>query len=168
LPVTIRPATVDDADALASLLVAAWRSTYASLLPAEFLAGLDVVAWADRWREMLGDPGDYRALVGEEDGELAGFVSIGPDPERSPVGRLYALYVAAPRLGTGLGHELHEAGLQVLRDRGLTTVELWVLRGNERAIAFYERHGWSHDGRQQLDRSLPGVELDEIAFSRPL
>jgi len=166
--VTIRLATVDDADALAAVLVAAWRMAYAGQLPAEFLSGLDLAAWADRWREILTDPGEYRALVAEQDGELTGIVSVGPDPERSTVGRLYALYVAAPQLGTGLGHQLHEAGLQVLRDRGLTSVELWVLRGNERAITFYERHGWSRDGREQLDRSLPGVELDEVGFSRPL
>lgn len=51
-----------------------------------------------------------------------------------------ALYVRAEVYGTGVGHALCEATI------GAQPAYLWVLHGNERAIAFYERQGFRFDG----------------------
>lgn len=149
--------------------VASWRSAYAGLLPDAFLAAMDVAAQAERWRVILVEAGTS-ATVAEVGTRVVGFVAVGAPLAAAPPGTawLYALYVDAAFWGTGAGHLLHEAGLENLRADGCSRAELWVLRGNERAIAFYRRHGWSRDGREQTDRHLPGVELDEVGFSRPL
>ena len=49
----IRTADVNDAQAIARVHVDSWRSTYGSLLPADFLESLSEVAYADRWRRFI-------------------------------------------------------------------------------------------------------------------
>ncbi len=40
------------------------------------------------------------------------------------------------------------------RDAGFEHAHLWVLEGNDRAAAFYERHGWCEDGVAKDDDEL--------------
>ena len=174
--VTIRPATVDDADSIAQVVVASWRAAYAGLLPADFLAGLDVATRAEQWRNALASAAAASTvLVAEVGDRIVGFVAVGPELDaemeleaegEQGVGQLYALYVDPPHWDTGVGHALHDAGLAAVRDAGFGIVRLWVLRGNDRAIRFYVRHGWSLDGRQQVDRYFGGIELPEVGLTR--
>ncbi|MEI7057422.1 GNAT family N-acetyltransferase [Nocardioides sp. CCNWLW239] len=53
---------------------------------------------------------------------------------------LSALFARAESYGTGLGHRLFEAVI------GASAAYLWVLDGNQRATAFYERQGFRFDG----------------------
>jgi RimJ/RimL family protein N-acetyltransferase len=41
-----------------------------------------------------------------------------------------------------------------LREAGFEHAHLWVLDGNVRAAAFYERHGWHEDGVAKDDDEL--------------
>ena len=52
----VRQMRVDDADELGRIHTDVWRTTYAGLMPADFLAGLSAEGSAQRWREMLTDP----------------------------------------------------------------------------------------------------------------
>lgn len=169
MSVTLRPATRDDAEALGALHVASWRWAYEGLLPAGYLAGLSAAARSAWWRQALSEPWPGSVLVAELAEEIIGFVTVGPGMPTEPgTATLYAIYLHPRHIGAGVGHLLHEAGLEVLREQGYADVILWVLRTNQRAIAFYERHGWSRDGREQLDHSVPDVELDEIGMRRRL
>lgn len=159
----------EDADRLGALHVASWRWAYEGLLPADYLAGLDAAARSAWWRTVLGEPWPGAVLVAERAEEIIGFVTVGPNGSDEPrTAVLYAIYLHPLSVGAGVGHLLHEAGLAVLREQGYVDVILWVLRTNQRAIGFYERHGWSPDEREQLDHSVPGVELDEIGMRREL
>jgi len=44
---------------------------------------------------------------------------------------------------------------------------LWLLVGNERALHFYQRHGWVPNGRTQT-LEVWGVVLEEMQLERPL
>lgn len=168
----IRPAAPGDADALGAFHIASWQSAYAGLLPAAFLAGLDVGARARRWREILTGDGPSATLIAESDENatspgVLGFVSVGwpaADEQQRTAG-LLGLYVDAAQWGSGLGYRLHEAGLELIRSWGAERAELWVLRTNVRAIGFYERQGWYVDGRTQVDDHMASVELHEIGMS---
>lgn len=164
----IRPATLDDVDAMAAVLVASWQAAYAGLLPADFLAELDPAARAQQWRQTLSSQPEAGVVVAEIADRVVGMAAVGADQEDPSVGILYAIYVHPDHWGAGAGHELHQAGLQILRERGCKNVRLWVLRSNELAIRFYRRHDWTHDGREQIDRYFAGIELNEIGLSRSL
>lgn len=137
-----------DVDPVARLHVRVWREAYASLMPAEHLAALDVEEFAERWRERLARPtADVRHVVGlDPEGRLVGVGSAGPgrDAEPTTSWELWALNVLASDHGTGLADLLIDALA------GTGSCYLWVLRGNARAVAFYTRHGFVADGRTKL------------------
>lgn len=139
----IRRATPDDAEALAHLHVDVWEDAYANLVADELLARrrADLPDWIERWRRQLSDP-SVTTVVAENETGLIGFASVGP-PREDDVGvelELWALYVRASWWGLGIGHALVVASID--EDPSY----LWVLEGNDRAIAFYRRHGFTEDG----------------------
>lgn len=146
--VAIRQAGVDDAVAVARLHVDVWEDAYAGLMPATVFEHrrATVPERIERWRRAL-TASPARTIVAEDTGSLVGFASAGP-PRADDVDvaeELWALYVRASRWGTGIGHALLTCALA---DR---PAYLWVLRGNERAIAFYRSHGFVEDGVTRSD-----------------
>lgn len=138
---TVRPADVEDADAIAAVHVQAWREAYAHLLPAAFLAALDVDARAARWRGIIAQP-EVDVFVAELDGALVGWTSAGPGRDESAVRdrELEGIYVLARHHGSGAGQALLDTVL------GTAPAFLWVAEGNPRAEAFYRRNGFERDG----------------------
>ena len=137
---TVRPAGADDLPAVLAMKNAAWRETYAHLLEPGFLAAqeAELPRAVEAWTRLLGEPG-MEVWLAEGAGVVVGMAAAGPadDPALGPEGReLIALYVRARLHGAGLGAALRRAAV------GGRPARLDVLVGNERAIAFYERHGF--------------------------
>jgi ribosomal protein S18 acetylase RimI-like enzyme len=88
-----------------------------------------------------------RAPEGSGDA-VVGFVTFGPSRDRDTVGmgEIYALYVDPGRYEGGVGRMLMAHARRRLKEQGFEAAVLWVLQGNERAAAFYEREGWAADG----------------------
>jgi ribosomal protein S18 acetylase RimI-like enzyme len=166
-PARIRPATVVDAPALGRLHVATWRAAYAHLVPGEVLDAISEEARASRWARILAESPDA-ALVAEREGELLGFASVGPgrDDDAAPgrTGELYALYVGPVHWGTGVGWRLWRAARQALQADGYDEVTLWVLEGNRRGRAFYERAGFVLDAGSRKTIDFHGVPLPEVRY----
>ena len=78
--VSCRIAWADDAPAIAAVQVRSWRASYADLLPADLLAGLDAADLAQGWRASLSKPADARnrVLVALERNLVCGFTVTGP------------------------------------------------------------------------------------------
>lgn len=157
--VTLRWATVADADAGARLHQACWREAYGPLVDRGLLEAqlADPASWAERWREQI--PRVPR-LLAERDGELVGFAVAGPgrgDDPPAPL-ELYAAYVRAACYGTGLGRAL------VDRVLGAGPAYLWVLDGNVRAERFYEKLGFRRDGTRE--RFAP-LDAWDVRMVRP-
>ena len=81
----------------------------------------------------------------QENEELIGFLHAGAGRDGSGLLEVMALYVRARVYGSGIGHALLQRGV------GDHSAYLWVLDGNVRAIAFYERQGFRFDGQTQTD-----------------
>ncbi|NYE37518.1 GNAT superfamily N-acetyltransferase [Nocardioides cavernae] len=147
----IAPARVEDAAALTDLHLDVWEEAYARLVPADVLTERRATRAdrVDRWRGLL-SPGAMETLLAwSEDGTLVGFASTGPGRDGPHEGlpglELMALYVRASAYGTGVGHALLTAAV------GTSACYLWVLDGNDRAVAFYERQGFRSDGARRSD-----------------
>jgi GNAT superfamily N-acetyltransferase len=147
---TIRPATFDDARALAVVHVASWRAGYKGLVPDAYLAQLSVDQRAAMWTRLLVDDASTVLVAGEIDG----FVAFEP-----ATAEIRALYVAPRRFRTGIGTRLLEAAHAQL---GGSTA-LWVLEGNEPAFAFYARHGYARDGATTVHEP---TGLTEVRMTR--
>lgn len=143
--VTIRRAVPEDAEALTDLHLDAWDDAYTGLMPQSVLDDRrqEVETRIDRWRDILTES-EHPTYVAEAAGHpgLVGFGGSGParDNDVDIDLELWALYVRKEFYGAGVGFALFEAAV------GDRAAYLWVLAGNERAIAFYERQGFRLDG----------------------
>ena len=167
----VRPAASPDAPEIAAVHVATWRDAYAGLLPGDFLAGLVVEEWAERWRGRFAAtvPGTF-TLVFESDGRVRGFVSGGPDRHGYPGGEVFAIYVDPRCQGLGAGRRLLSAAVLRLAEARFTEAGLWVLAGNRSARGFYEAQGWRADGTEKdwtYDRD-GGRSVSEVRYVRDL
>jgi len=158
-----RPATIDDAPAIARVHVASWRSTYRTLLPGDFLDSLDESGYTERWRRFIGD-GESRAYVVEDGGQVVGFASGGRERagEAGYKGELYAIYVLDDFQGRGHGQALVRAMVGGLREMDLDDMIVWVLRDNRPARNFYKRLGGTYVRAQPI--TLGSTTVEEVSY----
>lgn len=154
----VRPVTVADADELGHVHVQVWREAYAGKISAEHLAGLRWERSADRFARLAeaGDDDVRRTRTAQHlgSGDLVGIITVGrPRDDDPPVDvELSSLNVLAAHHGTGVARELLDSAL------GERSAYLWVLDGNERAIAFYRKMGFTVDGVTKRDDRLEALE----------
>jgi chorismate mutase/GNAT superfamily N-acetyltransferase len=130
---TVRPATVEDADDLADLFLASRAASYPAIPhPVHPPDGVR------RWLRSRFDAERTEVWLAEDD------PAAGDDPA-GPVGLLlvedawlHSLYVLPGRTGQGVGAVLLDVA-KSLRPEGLG---LWVFETNERARRFYAAHGF--------------------------
>lgn len=127
----IRPARASDVDGLVAMEEAVFASDRLS---------------RRSLRHLLSSPA-AAMLVSEECGRLAGYAAV---LFRSGSGsaRLYSIAVAPEAAGAGIGRGLLDAALAAAAERGCTHLRLEVREDNPRAIALYERNGFTQSGRR--------------------
>ena len=162
----IRPADVDDARAIARVHVASWRSTYRTLLPADFLDSLTESGYEDRWRRFISERSSHVYVVqeGQARDNLVGFASGGRERagETGYKGELYAIYLLESAQRRGYGRELVRAVVGGLREMGLDDMIVWVLRDNQPGRDFYERLGGVYVRTQPI--TIGSATLEEVSY----
>jgi L-amino acid N-acyltransferase YncA len=166
VPITIRPARLADCDAIGEIHVAAWRETYASLMPQQLLDELSAAARAAMWRQALErDPPIPALFVAvAASGEVVGFAAGGPwrgAPQKAD-DEIYAIYVLQAAQRRGAGRMLMAAVAAALDTHVLRSLGLWVLRANRSARSFYGELGGSVIGERI--EAMGGHDLTELAY----
>ena len=129
-----------------------WRSlhTHHRRIAQVPLVADDDLSWQRRsaWYRSMLEAGQAFLLVARDGAGAVGyaFVHVRPgDDDTWPVGaqmaELVSLAVAPERRGGGIGTALMDAVDAELERRGIADLEVGVLAGNARALAFYERRG---------------------------
>jgi ribosomal protein S18 acetylase RimI-like enzyme len=159
----VRPAGVEDANAIAGIHVRSWQAAYRGLIPDDVLDGLSVERRTETWRGWLATASPVAVWVAEEEGgRIVGFVSAGPSEDRDAA-EIQAIYVEPDRSGRGIGRALLRRAVDELRAGGHAEVVLWVLDGNDRAQRFYEAAGWRADGGAKVE-AMEGVDLSQVRY----
>ena len=100
MTVRIREARVDDAEAIASVHVESWKTTYKGIVSETYLNGLSVADRARSWRWSFENPNDGERIFAAEaeDGTIVGFANGGRNRtgEYGCDGELYAIYLLQP------------------------------------------------------------------------
>lgn len=158
---SVRVAGPDDAGSIADVQAAAWRSTYASLLPADVLADLGSPAAQEQWRQAVAAPPSprHRVLVALAGADVVGFTAFGPSEDTDLVAEvdaeITALSVLPGRSREGHGSRLVNATVDHLRGDGFLYVRVWLgLPGgpDDALHRFLAGAGWAEDGaRRRLD-----------------
>ena len=159
----IRPMREGDVDAIAALSIRAWSPVFVSLR--ETMGDrLFNHFYGDDWRthqeaDVRRACGAYRVLVAEVDGFVAGFTAIDVSEGRTE-GEIYMLAVDPSAQGQGVGTQLTEAAVAVIRDAGfaLATVGTGGDRGHAAARATYRKAGFTPLPGEQLFLLLDGED----------
>ena len=105
-------------------------------------------------------------LVAEED-ELRGFIAFGASRDvdaLAETGEVRSLFVAPAAWRSGVGSALMARALEELPSMGYKEATVWSFAANERANAFYERHGFRRDGAEK--REEVWADLLEVRYRR--
>lgn len=161
--IRIRQAVDSDARGIAHVHIDSWRSTYAGIVPAEHLAGLDYGAREANWHRILADRRQNAFVAEEPDGRVVGFSSGGPERSGDTAcpAELYAIYLFQSHQRRGLGRRLTAALAEWFLSRGWQSMLLWVLRDNP-SRGFYEALGGVEIKQETI--TIGGTELVEIAY----
>ena len=144
LPITIRPATSQDALAIARVRIDSWRTTYRGLVPDAYLDGMQLDASVEMWTRVLNAGATTASVfVAEDSGNVVGFAAGNrlKEPKHGLNAELSAIYLRGELQRAGVGRRLVCAVAQAQRALGATGLIVWIIAGNKAARAFYERMG---------------------------
>jgi len=163
--VTIRRASVADAEAIARVRVDSWRASYRGIMPDAYLDGMKAEESTRMWTRVLAAASDAACtFVAEIDGELVGFAAgiTLAEPKLEFDAELSALYLLPSAQRAGIGRRLLMQVAATLAAAGAPDMLVWVLAKNRKARDFYE-----HLGAQLLaEQTFKWDELDliEVAY----
>ena len=170
----IRPATVEDAEAMGEVAGRSWEETYRGMIPDAVLDEWLAEVGAS-WRKALESrPADSpaRAWLAELEGRVVGYATTSPGRDQfaeppAGSGELTNLYLDPDVVGSGLGRSLYEVAVADLAERGFEPLVVWAFRNNARARGFYERMGLTVD-IDDATWELGGVACPIVRFVAPL
>ena len=121
-----------------------WREAYDDFLPGEFQETMTL----DKCR-FLSQKYPENTLIAMDGKKVIGFISYGNfRDEAIQAGEIIALYVLKDYYGKGVSEQLMHAAFVALDQ--FSEIYLWVLKDNKRAIAFYQKMGFTFDGQEQI------------------
>ncbi|MBA3857991.1 MAG: hypothetical protein C0507_13890 [Cyanobacteria bacterium PR.3.49] len=145
---SLRPATESDAEALAAVHYQSINATFSTLIP-EYVQSRSLADFENIWRERVLSPTSFTCILMRGQ-ETVGFVSAGPSRDEDAddkCGSVDRIYLHPSVWEKRLGARLLRWCEENLQERKFNRVQLWVFEPNARAIRFYERNGYKHDGK---------------------
>lgn len=171
MAILIRDADRSDADAIAQVHIASWRSAYRHIFPPTVFDDPDF----DRsriamWRSWSHSPTpDRRLVVAVDKGLVVGFAHSGhTDGDGVVAGEIFGFYTHPDSWGSGAASALMTCSLDHLRLLGHSRAVLWTLGEAHRARAFYEKSGFVPSGRTDLWTRYPDHPVDDVEYVRAL
>ncbi len=139
----IREAMAQDALLISRIIACSWRGAYQGLINPVYLSRLPDEYWLPTMRSWLSS-GRLYGYIAEDNGTPVGCVIYGRgrDEDHADWGEIVSLYVLPESMGCGVGSSLLQSAIDALQADGYDQVYLWCIAGNNRAEAFYQRHGF--------------------------
>ena len=154
----IRRASAADADAIAALHAASWRSAYRGIFNDATLGPLLDGERQAHWR------GKLAAMVADDTVLIAGdlgFIAVWAKGDPGFGAYIDNLHVRPERRSGGLGRRLLGEAMRRVARRGEANAYLWVFDDNVRAIDFYRRLGG-----EIVEGGFDEIDGKQVAHSR--
>jgi GNAT superfamily N-acetyltransferase len=164
----IREVKATDAASIAKVNADSWKTTYAGILPQEYLDSISYEQRTSIWQARLSDPkeiwqGWFYYIAEDEKGNIVGFAGGGPERTGNPrfSSELGVIYLLPSHQRMGIGRKLMATIALRLKQQGHKSMLVWVLEANHNR-SFYEALG----GRRVAERhvNIGGVDLVEVAY----
>lgn len=158
----IRKAVLKDAKGIAKVHVDSWKTTYANIVPNEYLNKLSYESREQLW--IQGIPNDNVYVAENDEGEIIGFSTGGKErsgkyPEYK--GEIYAIYILRDYQGKGLGNLLVKPIVEDLLQQNIDTMIVLVLEENPSRL-FYEALG--AEKIDSIEDEIAGKKLNELVY----
>nr|WP_281241405.1 GNAT family N-acetyltransferase [Salimicrobium halophilum] len=154
-----RPLDIDDAQQFLKLNKELDESGYMLYAPGE--RKMSVEEQQQLIHKITEDPSSD-LLVGEENGEITGFILMkGNELERNRHAAYLALGVKEAWRGQGIGKALLRQAFRWAREKGVSRLELTVLKGNKTAIHMYKQMGFKIEGEKVHSLKIDGEYRNE-------
>ena len=160
LPPRIQPATLKDIPVIMTLAEATWEPTYRFIISKEQLEYMYRVIYTPASLRRQMQEQHHTFLLAYVDERPAGFASFSPQPagpeqpddeiSTGPAFKLHKIYVMPSHQGQGLGVRLLEAVEKAAHAAQGRYLDLNVNRHNEKALGFYERHGYQRQRAEDV------------------
>jgi len=166
--VSLRRATVADAEAIAAVRVEAWQTTYRDMIPDTYLDQMRVEDSFLHWKQILQAlpaAGDRVCVyVAESEGHIIGFASgmLLPEAKFGMQAELTAIYLRPAWQRSGIGRRMVQKVARTLQAQGAESLLVWVISGNAVARNFYEELGGVLLHEQAF--SWDGMDLKEVGY----
>ncbi|WP_423798094.1 N-acetyltransferase family protein [Neobacillus sp. SAB-20_R2A] len=160
--IKIRKADLTDTKGIAKVHVDSWKTTYANIVPDEYLNNLTYESREQIWINNIPNGGVYVAENNE--GKIVGFSSGGK--ERSGKyngfdGELYAIYILKVYQGQGIGKALVKPIIDEIKGMGLNSMLVLVLKDNISRLFYEALGGKKIDAVEVL---IAGKKLSELVY----
>jgi ribosomal protein S18 acetylase RimI-like enzyme len=146
----LRPATPEDVDEIARVFHEGWHDAHPGRVPDGLTERRTPEAFHDRVAQRVAETDE--TTVAEVDGALAGFVMVAGDEAEQ-------VYVDRAFRGSGVAAALLAEAERQIAAGGHDLAWLVVVRGNDRAQAFYAKQGWTDEGDQDYPVTALGEEF---------
>lgn len=160
-----------------------WRAAYRDSIPADYMAReITDERWTSVFRQNYREGVYHGLLLYKGDTPLC-CATYGParvdhaagdticnfsSPDLASWGELVSLYAHPDFWGQGYGSIVMEEVLRRLSAAGYPGCFLYVLRENDHARRFYEKHGFTWDGRSLAVTLTPDTILTDLRYCKEL
>lgn len=164
----IREAIISDASRIAEIEVASNRYAYKNILSDDYLfndlTSSDRLPVIERWINEK----RFDVYVYEDSGTgvIKGMMGIGAceDEDKNNAFELHFIYLDPAYVRAGIGTEM----LKFFEDKGkkkdFTEFVIWVLEENEMGKKFYEKNGYTLDGKEKIFKRWNKKEIRYIKW----
>ncbi|HKA32745.1 MAG TPA: bifunctional class I SAM-dependent methyltransferase/GNAT family N-acetyltransferase [Candidatus Binatia bacterium] len=163
--IRIRDGVADDAAAIARVHIESWRTTYAGIIPGDYIAKFASDSRERTWRGILAESErrSFVCVAEDEEGTIVGFASGGRARGEATdyAGEIYAIYLMQPFQRRGIGRRLAAALARRLLGAGRLSMIVWVLAENS-SRAFYSALGGVLVDKKPAE--IAGADLTEVAY----
>ncbi len=139
----VRPATLEDAGAIAALQCATWRHDYSDLFAGPAGDDLEPEVVAERWRPVLRQEIPGFVIVATSENQVVGFAAA---EVRDGAAQVHTLLVATDARRLGHGSRLMSACADLVQQVGAHEAVMWGLAGDRALADFLTSAGWAPDG----------------------
>lgn len=172
LDLVVRAARLDDAAAIVEVGGRAARQAYAGLVTPDYLDRV-VAHFYGRERierEIPASDQWFGYRVAQEDAWVIGLAGTGRVADATDRCELFALYVDPRHQRRGAGRALLDDAVTQSREAAARWLQVAVMPGNVRAIAFYEAMGFTRHGERPIyaPHGEAGGPQVALVFERPL
>ena len=158
-----------------------WRAAYRDSIPADYMSReITDCRWVPVFRQNY-EEGVYHGLLlysgdfplccatygpARLDSSAGDTICSFSSPDLAAWGELVSLYCHPDRWGQGYGSLAIEEVLNRMKSTGYPGCFLYVLRENDRARRFYEKHGFSWDGHSTEVSLTPDCVLTDLRYCK--